>query len=46
MGCETVAVYDVGVAGIHRLIPALDKLKARMPGAIVVAAGGKERFPQ
>lgn len=45
MGCETVAVYDVGVAGIHRLIPALDKLKARMPGAIVVAAGREGTLP-
>ncbi|MDY9925675.1 nickel pincer cofactor biosynthesis protein LarB [Methanosarcina sp.] len=45
MGCETVAVYDVGVAGIHRLIPELHKLKLRNPGAIVVAAGREGTLP-
>jgi pyridinium-3,5-biscarboxylic acid mononucleotide synthase len=45
MGCETVTVYDVGVAGIHRLIPALHKLKATRPGAIVVAAGREGTLP-
>ncbi len=45
MGCETVAVYDVGVAGIHRLIPELQKLKAMNPGAIVVAAGREGTLP-
>jgi len=45
MGCETVAVYDVGVAGIHRLIPELQKLKLRNPGAIVVAAGREGTLP-
>jgi NCAIR mutase (PurE)-related protein len=41
MGCKTIAVYDVGVAGIHRLIPELQRLKAMKPEAIVVAAGGE-----
>lgn len=45
MGCETVAVYDVGVAGIHRLIPELQKLKLKNPGAIVVAAGREGTLP-
>jgi pyridinium-3,5-biscarboxylic acid mononucleotide synthase len=45
MGCETIAVYDVGVAGIHRLIPELQKLKATNPGAIVVAAGREGTLP-
>ncbi|WP_440946070.1 nickel pincer cofactor biosynthesis protein LarB [Methanosarcina sp. T3] len=45
MGCETVAVYDVGVAGIHRLFPELQKLKVRNPGAIVVAAGREGTLP-
>jgi NCAIR mutase (PurE)-related protein len=45
MGCETVTVYDVGVAGIHRLIPALHKLKTTRPGAIVVAAGREGTLP-
>ena len=45
MGCETVTVYDVGVAGIHRLIPALHKLKSMKPGSIVVAAGREGTLP-
>lgn len=45
MGCETVAVYDVGVAGIHRLIPELQNLKLQNPGAIVVAAGREGTLP-
>lgn len=45
MGCEVVSIYDVGVAGIHRLIPELQKLKARNPGAIVVAAGREGTLP-
>ena len=45
MGCETVVVYDVGVAGIHRLIPAMHKLKAMKTGAIVVAAGREGTLP-
>lgn len=45
MGCETVAAYDVGAAGIHRLIPELQKLKAAKPGAIVVAAGREGTLP-
>lgn len=45
MGCETFTVYDVGVAGIHRLIPALHTLKATRPGAIVVAAGREGTLP-
>ncbi|MDD3042851.1 MAG: nickel pincer cofactor biosynthesis protein LarB [Methanosarcinaceae archaeon] len=45
MGCETVAIYDVGVAGIHRLIPELQKLKEKKPGAVVVAAGREGTLP-
>ena len=45
MGCETVTVYDVGVAGIHRLVPELQNLKSKYPGAIVVAAGREGTLP-
>jgi NCAIR mutase (PurE)-related protein len=45
MGCETIAIYDVGVAGIHRLIPELQKLQSKKPGAIVVAAGREGTLP-
>ncbi|HUR67607.1 MAG TPA: nickel pincer cofactor biosynthesis protein LarB [Candidatus Thermoplasmatota archaeon] len=37
MGCETRHHYDVGVAGIHRLFPALDD--AAWADAVVVVAG-------
>jgi NCAIR mutase (PurE)-related protein len=45
MGCETVAVYDVGVAGIHRLMPQIAKLKEGGVGAVVVAAGREGTLP-
>jgi len=45
MGCETITVYDVGIVGIHRLIPEIQKLKAMMLGAIVVAAGREGTLP-
>lgn len=45
MGCSVVSIYDVGVAGVHRLVPELRKLKARNPGAIVVAAGREGTLP-
>jgi len=45
MGCETVTVYDVGVAGIHRLVPELQNMKSKNPGAIVVAAGREGTLP-
>ncbi|WP_369424726.1 nickel pincer cofactor biosynthesis protein LarB [Methanothrix sp.] len=43
MGCEVVTEYDVGVAGIHRLFPAME----RMAGvdAMVVAAGREGTLP-
>ncbi len=45
MGCEVVAIYDVGVAGIHRLMPQIEKLKERGVGAVVVAAGREGTLP-
>ncbi|KXS43832.1 MAG: AIR carboxylase [Methanolobus sp. T82-4] len=45
MGCETVTVYDVGVAGIHRLVPELQNMRSKNPGAIVVAAGREGTLP-
>lgn len=37
LGCDVTTVYDVGVAGLHRLFPELDK--ARQADAVIVAAG-------
>ncbi|HJH32150.1 MAG TPA: nickel pincer cofactor biosynthesis protein LarB [Methanosarcinaceae archaeon] len=45
MGCEVVAIYDVGVAGIHRLVPQIAKLKERGVNSVVVAAGREGTLP-
>lgn len=39
MGCETFVIYDVGVAGLHRLITPLQRLLEDNVDVIVVAAG-------
>ena len=39
MGCVAFAYYDVGVAGLHRLLPAMQKMISADVGAIVVVAG-------
>lgn len=39
MGCEAIASYDVGIAGIHRLFPILKEMVTQNVGAIVVVAG-------
>ncbi|HSD58639.1 MAG TPA: nickel pincer cofactor biosynthesis protein LarB [Methanotrichaceae archaeon] len=43
MGCMVVSEYDVGVAGIHRLFPCLEKM--REMDAFVVAAGREGTLP-
>lgn len=45
MGCETQTIYDVGVAGFHRLVNEMLKLKDEQPDAIVVAAGREGTLP-
>lgn len=46
MGCETYAVYDVGVAGIHRLFKPLKALlEDSKVDALVVAAGMDGALP-
>ncbi len=45
MGCAVTAIYDVGVAGIHRLFPELTKLIEAGVDAIVVAAGREGTLP-
>lgn len=39
MGCDVVAGYDIGIAGMHRVFPALKEMLAKKVGAIVVVAG-------
>ncbi|VVB62647.1 N5-carboxyaminoimidazole ribonucleotide mutase [uncultured archaeon] len=43
MGCTAVSEYDVGVAGIHRLFPCLEKMID--VDAMVVAAGREGTLP-
>ncbi|WNY28747.1 Pyridinium-3,5-biscarboxylic acid mononucleotide synthase [Methanimicrococcus stummii] len=45
MGCKTIEIYDVGVAGYHRLILEMEKLREAGPDAIVVAAGREGTLP-
>jgi len=45
MGCSVTAIYDVGVAGIHRLFPELIKLVRAGVDAVVVAAGREGTLP-
>jgi len=43
MGCRVITEYDVGVAGIHRLFPSLEKMMD--VDALVVAAGREGTLP-
>ena len=45
MGCQVTCIYDVGVAGLHRLFGPLNELLARGVDAIVVAAGMDGALP-
>lgn len=39
MGCETMLVHDMGVAGLHRLVQPLRQMIGFDPDALIVAAG-------
>ena len=45
MGCEVIYEYDVGIAGIHRLFPALKKMIEADVSCIVVVAGMEGTLP-
>ena len=45
MGCRVSRIYDVGVAGLHRLLSPLQQLLATDVDAIVVAAGMDGALP-
>jgi hypothetical protein len=45
MGCEVYTYYDVGVAGIHRLIPAVEDIVKKDVDAVIVAAGMEGALP-
>ena len=45
MGCEVCLEVDVGVAGIHRLIPALKKMLDKRVDVLIVVAGREGALP-
>ncbi|PZW32873.1 hypothetical protein EI42_01416 [Thermosporothrix hazakensis] len=45
MGCQVTRIYDVGVAGLHRLIEPLQKLLADGVDVLIVAAGMDGALP-
>jgi len=45
MGCEVVTAYDVGVAGIHRLLPPLKEMITKDVDVIIVVAGREGALP-
>jgi NCAIR mutase (PurE)-related protein len=45
MGCEVTCIYDVGVAGLHRLLEPLRALLSKEVDAIIVAAGMDGALP-
>ena len=45
MGCEVITAYDVGVAGIHRLLPPLKKMITEDVDVIIVVAGREGALP-
>lgn len=39
MGCDTILSYDIGIAGLHRMFPAIEQMMSRNANSIVVVAG-------
>jgi NCAIR mutase (PurE)-related protein len=39
MNCDSIISYDIGIAGIHRIFPTLEKMISENVQAIVVVAG-------
>ncbi len=45
MGCRALAFYDVGVAGIHRLVKPLEMIREHEASAVVAVAGMEGALP-
>ena len=45
MGCEVLTFYDVGVAGIHRLVRPMEEILRKKVAALVVVAGMEGALP-
>jgi NCAIR mutase (PurE)-related protein len=44
-GCQVIRVYDAGVAGLHRILNALPKLRDPQVGCVIVCAGMDGALP-
>jgi len=45
MGCDAVTIYDVGIAGLHRTLAAVRKLKEEDVDVVIVIAGMEGALP-
>ena len=45
MGCEVLTIYDVGVAGLHRLVAPLRRMLEDAVDVVIVAAGMDGALP-
>ena len=45
MGCEVITAYDVGIAGVHRLMEPLARMIESRVAAVIVAAGMEGALP-
>jgi hypothetical protein len=45
MGCEVFTAYDVGIAGIHRLFPAIRELLEKDVDVVIAVAGREGALP-
>ena len=45
LGCTIISEYDVGIAGIHRVFPAIEKMNKEGVSAIIVIAGMEGALP-
>lgn len=45
MGCRVLLFYDVGVAGIHRLVKPLEEIQTQAASAVVAVAGMEGALP-
>lgn len=45
LGCNVITVYDVGVAGVHRVFPSLKKMIENNVDVIIVVAGREGALP-
>ncbi|MFA5771910.1 MAG: nickel pincer cofactor biosynthesis protein LarB [Thermoplasmata archaeon] len=45
LGCRVFTAYDVGIAGVHRLFPTLEKMRKEKVDVYIVAAGREGALP-